>query len=129
METEKFDYVICGGGASGILLANSLVSDSFFSNKKILLVEKDSKAVNDRTWCFWEKSESENRNSPLWFQISLPSESLTTWSPLSASFSLWVTTMNVCLTLSRSSMKRSNSESALPESKFPVGSSANTTLG
>ena len=59
METEKFDYVICGGGASGMLLANGLVSDSFFSNKKILLVEKDSKAVNDRTWCFWEKSESE----------------------------------------------------------------------
>ncbi|MFQ3351882.1 MAG: lycopene beta-cyclase [Candidatus Marivariicella framensis] len=59
METEKFDYVICGGGASGTLLANSLVSDSFFSNKKILLVEKDSKAINDRTWCFWEKGESE----------------------------------------------------------------------
>ena len=59
METEKFDYIICGGGASGMLLANSLVSDSFFSNKKILLVEKDSKATNDRTWCFWEKGEGE----------------------------------------------------------------------
>ncbi len=28
-----------------------------FSQKKILLLDKDRKTKNDRTWCFWEKNE------------------------------------------------------------------------
>ena len=32
-----------------------LASDSFFSSKKILVLDSDDKTVNDRTWCFWEK--------------------------------------------------------------------------
>ncbi|MBQ21855.1 MAG: lycopene cyclase [Flavobacteriales bacterium] len=59
METKKFNYIICGGGASGLLLADKLVSDPYFVNKKILLIEKDSKSINDRTWCFWEKGAGE----------------------------------------------------------------------
>ena len=59
METKKFNYIICGGGASGLLLADKLVSDPYFVNKKILLIEKDSKSINDRTWCFWEKGVGE----------------------------------------------------------------------
>ncbi len=58
-ETKKYNYIICGGGASGLLLANNLVSDPFFLNKNILLIEKDSKKINDRTWCFWEKGKSD----------------------------------------------------------------------
>ena len=59
MNIKKFDYIICGGGASGLLLASKLISDTFFSNKNILLIEKDSKNLNDRTWCFWEKGVGE----------------------------------------------------------------------
>ena len=59
MKTKKYNYIICGGGASGLLLANNLVSDPFFLNKNILLIEKDSKKINDRTWCFWEKGKSD----------------------------------------------------------------------
>ena len=33
---EIYDYIICGGGATGLLLANSLISDSFFHNKRVL---------------------------------------------------------------------------------------------
>tara|TARA_B110000444_G_scaffold261441_1_gene313631 strand:- start:6115 stop:7254 length:1140 start_codon:yes stop_codon:yes gene_type:complete len=62
MKIKKFNYIICGGGASGMLLANNLVSDPFFSDKKILLIERDSKSVNDRSWCFWEKDEGELDN-------------------------------------------------------------------
>jgi len=57
MKTNGFDYIICGGGASGLLLAHQLVSDPFFSEKQILLIEKESKTQNDRTWCFWEPQE------------------------------------------------------------------------
>lgn len=49
-----YDYIIIGAGASGLLLADALGRDSFFADKSILLIEKDSKTKNDRTWCFWE---------------------------------------------------------------------------
>lgn len=50
-----FDYIIIGAGAAGLMLADALGKDSFFSKKTILLLDKDSKRTNDRTWCFWEK--------------------------------------------------------------------------
>lgn len=53
----KYDYIIIGAGASGLLLADALGSDDFFSSKSILLLEKSHKHENDRTWCFWEKGE------------------------------------------------------------------------
>ena len=51
---ESFDYIICGAGASGLLLANSMIEDNFFRDKKILLIEKNNKSINDRTWGFWD---------------------------------------------------------------------------
>ena len=60
MENKKhFDYIICGGGASGLMLSRALCFDPFFDQKKILLLEKDSKSINNRTWCFWEEKESD----------------------------------------------------------------------
>ena len=50
-----YDYIIIGSGASGLLLADTLGSDSFFSEKSILILDKSDKTDNDRTWCFWEK--------------------------------------------------------------------------
>lgn len=52
---SKYDYIIVGAGAAGLLLAHTLGNDSFFSNKSILILDKDDKSKNDRTWCFWEK--------------------------------------------------------------------------
>ncbi len=47
-----FDYAILGGGAAGLSLALELVHSSL-SGRSILIVEKDAKNTNDRTWCFW----------------------------------------------------------------------------
>ncbi len=59
-----YDYIICGGGASGLSIAEKLSSDSFFQNKKILIIDPDSpKNSNDRTWCFWEKKTNKRRGS------------------------------------------------------------------
>tara|TARA_R110002050_G_scaffold169182_1_gene300888 strand:- start:48715 stop:49869 length:1155 start_codon:yes stop_codon:yes gene_type:complete len=55
MSKATYDYIIIGAGASGLLLANALGKDSFFSEKSILLLDKDLNKPNDRTWCFWEK--------------------------------------------------------------------------
>jgi lycopene beta-cyclase len=32
-----------------------MLSDPFFSNQKILVIDQSPKTANDRTWCFWEK--------------------------------------------------------------------------
>ncbi|WP_420321144.1 lycopene cyclase family protein [Flagellimonas sp.] len=54
---SNFDFIIIGAGASGLLLADALTSDDFFSSKSILIIDRDDKTTNDRTWCFWEKGE------------------------------------------------------------------------
>ena len=52
ISNNKYDYIICGGGASGLLLSNALISDSFFDDKKILIIEKEAKVENDKTLGF-----------------------------------------------------------------------------
>ncbi len=55
MPSKHFDIAIIGAGAAGLQLALALRSDPFFAQQKILILEKDGKETNDRTWCFWEK--------------------------------------------------------------------------
>ncbi|SEM08181.1 lycopene beta-cyclase [Aquimarina amphilecti] len=54
---QKYDYIITGTGASGLILAYYLIHDTFFDKKKILLIDKEEKNDNDRTWCFWEEGQ------------------------------------------------------------------------
>ena len=56
---KKADYIILGAGASGLQLAYKMALDSFFNDKKIIIIDKDEKKTNDRTWCFWEKGAGE----------------------------------------------------------------------
>ncbi|MEJ2584596.1 MAG: lycopene cyclase family protein [Robiginitalea sp.] len=51
---KEFDYIIVGGGASGLQLADALGSDPYFGNTRIGLFERQTNKGNDRTWCFWE---------------------------------------------------------------------------
>lgn len=53
--TETYDYIIAGMGAAGLSLAMRLKKSSIPFNK-ILLIDKDLKNKNDRTWCFWAKN-------------------------------------------------------------------------
>ncbi len=55
----RYDYIICGAGAAGLLLAYRMSQDDLFSNKQVLLLDKDPKTSNDRTWCFWEYPNGE----------------------------------------------------------------------
>jgi len=52
---HTYDIIIVGAGAAGLLLADALGRDPYFSTYSVLLLEKESKKANDRTWCFWEK--------------------------------------------------------------------------
>lgn len=59
MDSTVYDYAIVGAGAAGLHLAMAMSKDKFFDSKKILLLEKSQKDVNDKTWCFWEKGAGE----------------------------------------------------------------------
>ena len=56
---EVYDYAIVGAGAAGLHLAMAMVADPWFANKSVLLLDKDEKNKNDRTWSFWEKGNGQ----------------------------------------------------------------------
>lgn len=52
---NRFHYIIAGAGCAGLSFLIRLLQTGQFSHKKMLLIDKAPKTVNDRTWCFWEK--------------------------------------------------------------------------
>lgn len=54
---NDYDFVILGGGASGLSLALALAQSSL-GTRSILLVEKDTKDRNDRTWGYWIRQDT-----------------------------------------------------------------------
>lgn len=55
LNQKHYDYIILGAGCAGLSLLVRMLASKHFRNKKFLLVEKEEKKKNDRTWCFWEK--------------------------------------------------------------------------
>jgi lycopene beta-cyclase len=54
---SRYNYIIAGAGCSGLSLLVRMLASKKLAGKKILLIDKAAKDVNDRTWCFWEKGE------------------------------------------------------------------------
>jgi lycopene beta-cyclase len=79
---SKYDYIITGAGCAGLSLAMHMISSGKFSDKKILLIDKDPKHANDRTWCFWQTEENlfepviKKKWSKLWFHGEMYSTQL-----------------------------------------------------
>ena len=59
MKDKHFDFLILGGGLSGMQLALAIANDSFFNKYSIAVIEKDKKNQNDRNWSFWEKDNGQ----------------------------------------------------------------------
>jgi lycopene beta-cyclase len=51
---RQYDYIVAGAGCAGLSLLIHMIEARQFDGKKILLIDKDEKRRNDRTWCFWE---------------------------------------------------------------------------
>mgnify|MGYP003575733368 CR=1 FL=1 len=81
-EGASFDFIVCGAGCAGLSLLVRLIESGNFKDKKILLVDKEHKNKNDRTWCFWEEGEGTfepivyKRWKELWFHSHYLSKSL-----------------------------------------------------
>jgi lycopene beta-cyclase len=56
---KNFDYIIIGAGASGLMMAYRMANDVFFDDKTILILDKEKKTTNDRTWCYWQGKHDE----------------------------------------------------------------------
>lgn len=71
-----YDYIIVGGGASGLMMAYRMSNDPFFGDKSILILDKQKKINNDRTWCYWETEHDEWNGivSASWKNIIFKSE-------------------------------------------------------
>lgn len=54
---NQYDYIVTGGGCAGLSFVMHVMNEPRLSDKRILLIEKDLKNQNDRTWCYWEKGE------------------------------------------------------------------------
>jgi lycopene beta-cyclase len=53
--SSKYDYLFLGMGCSSLSLLLRMLRSGKFSGKRILLIDKEKKSKNDRTWCFWEQ--------------------------------------------------------------------------
>ena len=52
-----FDYILTGGGMAGLSLAYHM-HQSPLHDKEILIVDREPKFENDRTWCFWTREKT-----------------------------------------------------------------------
>lgn len=57
MHHQHFDIIIAGTGLAGLTLALECARRPFFQQRKILLIDRDTKTKNDRTWCFWATND------------------------------------------------------------------------
>ena len=53
---KKYDFIIAGGGMAGLSLAYYLTQSSL-CDRSILILDREQKNRNDRTWSFWEPQE------------------------------------------------------------------------
>ena len=51
-----YDYIIAGGGGAGLSLLYRMLKAGL-TEPKILLIDRERKTENDRTWSFWEAGE------------------------------------------------------------------------
>ena len=54
LKSNSYNFIFFGGGCAGLSLLMRMLKSGKFRDKKILLIDKEPKTRNDRTWCFWE---------------------------------------------------------------------------
>jgi lycopene beta-cyclase len=64
---QHYHYIFTGSGLSALMTVYEMVASGKFNDKTILLIDKEAKKNNDRTWCFWDENHLfENIVSKKW---------------------------------------------------------------
>jgi lycopene beta-cyclase len=51
---QHYNYIFTGSGLSALMTVYEMLLSGKFNDKSILLIDENTKKVNDRTWCFWD---------------------------------------------------------------------------
>ncbi len=72
---KTYNFILVGGGAAGLSLAYALCQSSL-KDQKILIIDRDRKTHNDRTWCFWTEQDTpfEHLLYHTWDQVEFASD-------------------------------------------------------
>lgn len=79
MELEStYDYAIIGAGAAGMNLALAFAKESFFDNKRIVILDSNLGKIIDKKWSFWQQEPFEYLDSieKQWKSTQFKSENL-----------------------------------------------------
>ncbi|OYU97377.1 MAG: hypothetical protein CFE21_03545 [Bacteroidetes bacterium B1(2017)] len=55
----KVDYLFAGSGASATLLLMCMAKEGLLKDKKVLIIDPDTKQYNDKTYCFWSEQNEQ----------------------------------------------------------------------
>lgn len=55
MPSTVFDYAIIGAGNAGLQLAMAMMRQPWLKGKSVLILEKENKLKDNKTWCYWEE--------------------------------------------------------------------------
>lgn len=53
---QHYHYIFAGSGLSALMTVYEMLVSEKFDDKSILLIDENTKKVNDRTWCFWDEN-------------------------------------------------------------------------
>jgi lycopene beta-cyclase len=61
---QHYHYIFTGSGLSALMTVYEMLLSGKFNDKSILLIDENTKKVNDRTWCFWEENDTPPKGHP-----------------------------------------------------------------
>ena len=59
IESNFYDIIFSGWGASACILLNEMDKQNLLSTKKVLIIDPSEKLENDKTFCFWSTKEED----------------------------------------------------------------------
>ncbi|MEP6615544.1 MAG: lycopene cyclase family protein [Ginsengibacter sp.] len=79
-KSKSYDFIFLGAGCAALSIVMRMINSGQFMGKKILLIDRDAKNKNDRTWCFWEKEDGffENVVRKRWNNLVVQDEKIRT---------------------------------------------------
>lgn len=56
---KHYNFIFAGAGLSTLMIIYEMILSDEFLDKSILIIDIDTKKINNRTWCFWDNKRSQ----------------------------------------------------------------------